>query len=99
MAGKTGKKVAPKKTARKTTKKAPKRVAKKPENSDRPVPEAAVQNIAPPKEEAPVVLPTIEGKKVVAIRDDGKHTRDAYHCDVQDGETLVTMHVPKKLFG
>ncbi len=65
---------------------------------------AEIVNETKPKKERlesklePKLLPVWEGKQVLKIRDDGRELKDYYHCDLQDGTTSITAHVPKRLF-
>lgn len=41
-----------------------------------------------------VVFPKFEGKRILAILEDGRATEDFFHCEM---EGRVKMHVPKAL--
>ena len=40
-------------------------------------------------------MPIVDHKRVTEILEDGRETKDSYHCRLEDGSTT---HVPKTLF-
>lgn len=64
-------------------------------------PKVVVAPVAVQKEGAKRGEPTkpvyFEGKPVVKVLSSGE-TKKQYLCEVMDGKTIVTMHVPKELF-